>query len=214
MWLSECPPAIGALLASASHLPLLVDLVTGRLGGGDPLVSGLGAVLLGVCLLHAPQNRQAAGSGHGGAADTVLDVVMSRVGLSVFFARLDELRRVPAFVAASAAPKLPKPVTRAAAAAAVAGDVGAGDAEGDSPSSGQTGAPANDGVPAALPLGPAASSSAAEAERDAVAPVFDYAFTQFVGKVEGEVKAKVMEVFARPAAGPGSSGVSGAVDSV
>lgn len=36
VWLTDCPAAISALLAGASHLPLLVDLVTGRVGAGGP----------------------------------------------------------------------------------------------------------------------------------------------------------------------------------
>jgi hypothetical protein len=57
----------------------------------------------------------------------VLDVVLSRVGLSSFFIRLDELRKAPDFLAAAAPPRLPRPpLTRAAAAAAVASDPGLG----------------------------------------------------------------------------------------
>jgi hypothetical protein len=41
-WLTDCPPAVASLLAHASHLPLLVDLAAGRLGGGDACTSGQG----------------------------------------------------------------------------------------------------------------------------------------------------------------------------
>ncbi len=52
----------------------------------------------------------------------VLDVLLSRVGLSHFFQRLDDLTAAPSFLAARDAPPLPKPVTRASAAAALAED--------------------------------------------------------------------------------------------
>ena len=42
VWLHGCPLAVAALLDHASHLPLLVDMVTGRVGGGDPHISGEG----------------------------------------------------------------------------------------------------------------------------------------------------------------------------
>jgi hypothetical protein len=29
-WCDGCPPAVGALLATQSHLPLIVDMVAGR----------------------------------------------------------------------------------------------------------------------------------------------------------------------------------------
>lgn len=38
--MQDCPPAIQAYVDNASHLPLLVDLTTGRVGGSDALVSG------------------------------------------------------------------------------------------------------------------------------------------------------------------------------
>ena len=57
----------------------------------------------------------------------VMDVVMSRVGLNRFFSSLEELLKAPLFVAAASAPKLPKPLTRAAAAAATRGDQGISD---------------------------------------------------------------------------------------
>jgi hypothetical protein len=53
-------------------------------------------------------------------------VMLSRVGLSAFFVRLDELARAPDFVAAAAPPRLPRPLTRAAAAAAIGADPGFG----------------------------------------------------------------------------------------
>lgn len=99
--------------------------------------AGLAAVVLGVCLLYGaagPQPASQRGSQPPGQpppqspSDIVLDVLLSRVGLSTFFQRLDELRRDPAFVAASTVARLPKPVTRAAAAAATAGDAGLLDA--------------------------------------------------------------------------------------
>jgi hypothetical protein len=39
-WLHDCPAAVRALLEGASHLPLLVELATGRTGGGEPNVAG------------------------------------------------------------------------------------------------------------------------------------------------------------------------------
>jgi hypothetical protein len=39
-WCAGCEPAVAALLAPASHLPLLVDLVAGRVPGGDAHTAG------------------------------------------------------------------------------------------------------------------------------------------------------------------------------
>jgi hypothetical protein len=86
-------------------------------------VAGLAAVLLGVCLIHAD------GDGGGGTssitsgafaptAATVLDVLMSRVGLSQYVTRLEDMRGCELFQRALAAPRLPAAVTRAAVAAA------------------------------------------------------------------------------------------------
>ncbi|GLC70984.1 hypothetical protein PLESTF_001057900 [Pleodorina starrii] len=154
VWLHDCPPAVSALLDGAAHLPLLVDLATGRQGppppppasggaaaaaaaaadggsaaaaaGADPVVCGLAACVLGACTLYGKPPAAAAAAapppGVSSPADLVLDVVMSRVGLSLFLFRLDDLRRSPVFAAAAAAPyqQLSKPLTRAAAVAAVA----------------------------------------------------------------------------------------------
>ncbi|WIA13922.1 hypothetical protein OEZ85_002492 [Tetradesmus obliquus] len=69
-WCAGCEPAVAALLAAPSHLPLLVDVVGARVPGGDANTSGLAAVLLGVCLMFAPespisqqQQQQAAANG-------------------------------------------------------------------------------------------------------------------------------------------------------
>lgn len=197
VWLAECPQAITAFLSHASHLPMIVDLITGKLGGSDATVPGLAAVLMGVCLLYGPPSASKAAPGQtagpeGANSDTVLDVLMSRIGLSAFFSRLDDLRRVPSFVAASASPRLPKPVTRAVAMAATAGDAaGAGGEEGG----------------AVRVPGPPSEQGATEA-----GAVFDHAFTVYISEVEELVKARAMHAFAQPAGHapkPGSSTVGG-----
>lgn len=131
-WMHSWPPAVGSFLAGAPHLPLLVELVSGRLGGGDADLAGLGAVLLGVCLLYAPgsefsrqQHTQAqpphahgngvAAAGQSAAAQQVLDVLLHRVGLSQLFGRLEEMKQGAAWQAAA---------TGAEAAAAASGAPG------------------------------------------------------------------------------------------
>ena len=52
----------------------------------------------------------------------VFDVLISRIGLSQFIAKLDDLLKDPAFVTASTVSALPHQVTRAFAAAATSGE--------------------------------------------------------------------------------------------
>lgn len=87
-WLHECPPAVEALLSEGSHLPLLVDLLQGRLGGvGGPLVAGLAATVLACCLLY---NESSSGLGQV----AILDVLTERIGLREFFVKLEELEHL------------------------------------------------------------------------------------------------------------------------
>jgi hypothetical protein len=171
VWLHEFPPAVAAFLRQPANLPLLADLANGKLAGGCPAVAGLSAVLLGVCLIHASSSSSSSGperpsssiplptafssSGSIAAADggifaptaaTVLDVITSRVGLSQYIMRLEDMKASELFQQALNAPKLPAAVTRAAVAAAggleslessssvaVAGPEGPGSAREDNP---------------------------------------------------------------------------------
>ena len=247
VWLADCPPATSALLDGAAHVPLLVDLVTGRqgpaaapggggaagtatpsgpasgqltlppyggppgvlptssagaagaaagtgtaaagsgAGSGDPVVCGLAACVLAACLVYGKPSAAAAATAQvsGGAAapspsDLVLDVIMSRVGLSHFFYRLDDLRRSPVFAAAAAAAAAgtaAKPLTRAAAAAAVAAAEQQAAAAAAAAAAGAAGGEAAEGV-GAFQLGP-----------DVLA---------MVGALEEAVRGRTMEVFSRP----------------
>eukprot|EP00873_Tetraselmis_striata_P011622 jgi/Tetstr1/431886/TSEL_021376.t2 len=118
-WLTDCPPAVAQFLTPASHIPTLMDIANGKLGGGEgSVVPGLACVLAGVCLVYCP--AAASDGPNNCGATTLLDVLSNRVGLTAYFSRWEELRRHPAFVAASEAPTGPAHFTRAAAAAATA----------------------------------------------------------------------------------------------
>lgn len=89
------------------------------------LCAGLAAVLLGVCLINAPgspmqkqQQPQAHMAPPGSPNfDQLLDVLLSRVGLSQFYGAIDEMKGSAAFQAAKAAPRLPAHITRSMATA-------------------------------------------------------------------------------------------------
>ncbi|KAK9814747.1 hypothetical protein WJX72_010794 [[Myrmecia] bisecta] len=183
-WLHDCPPAVAAFLATASHLPFLVDVITGRLGGGDANVIGLAALLLGACLVFNPQQAQA-GPQPGCSAATVLDVITARIGLSEFFGCLDALQRSELFVGASAGPRQQKPITREAAAAAIGADEdGGSDSDSDDdrrrPQHAQHAHPGPNDSP------------------------FDYEFTQFVNASVADLRQRVMAMYSRPADGASS----------
>lgn len=98
------------------------------------VLAGLAAVILGLCLIHGsavPASSAQLSSKFGGPAglaapppsaasaksccQLVLDVLVARVGLSQFFARLDGLQQSPHFAALAAGPKRLVPLARAAA---------------------------------------------------------------------------------------------------
>lgn len=120
-WLYQSPSAVSAFLSSAMHLPLLVELVTKTAPRSDLAaghVQGLAALLLGICLESA--EGEAGGtmteggfiSGGAGASTvvpraTLVDLVRTRIGISAFTARLDDLRATPAYLAGSQDKTLP-----------------------------------------------------------------------------------------------------------
>ncbi|GIM09354.1 hypothetical protein Vretimale_13185 [Volvox reticuliferus] len=194
VWLQDCPPAVAALLDGAAHVPLLVDLVIGRqgpataaaadtsanasCGSGDTVVCGLAACVLGACILYGKPTAAAAAGAPPPQSDLVLDVVMSRVGLSLFFFRLDDLRRSPVFAAGTRSKhlQLVKPLTRAAAAASVADDV---------QQQQQVGGKAVDGADAS-----GSASSVFELGHEVAG---------LVTSIEEALRQRTMETFSRPA---------------
>jgi len=134
-WLTDCPPAVAAFLTPASHIPVVMDIANGKLGGGDSCVSGLACVLAGVCLVYCPPLLEDDERKCDSA--TLLDVLSNRVGLSAYFSHWEELRKHPTFVAASAGPRGPQHFTRATAAAATADNVQL-DSLADSPGAGES----------------------------------------------------------------------------
>jgi len=134
----ESPAAVAQLLTPAGHLALLVDLAGGRVGGSSSgeaaaHLPGLAALLLGVCLMYAPdsvwarQHQQQLGYQQqpGGVSQVILDVLLQRLGLSHFFGRLDDMSNTKALQAARAGPRMPGHITRAAAAAVLDRDAAA-----------------------------------------------------------------------------------------
>jgi hypothetical protein len=102
VWLYGCKPAVDAFLSSPGHLPAIADLA--RIGGSTQSlhVSALACVVLGCCLIEN--------------SGSVLDVVSARVGLQNFFMKWEAMSKSDLYSAASHAPTLPKPLTRANAA--------------------------------------------------------------------------------------------------
>eukprot|EP00883_Tetradesmus_obliquus_P004902 jgi/Sobl393_1/1529/SZX64882.1 len=217
-WCAGCEPAVAALLAAPSHLPLLVDVVGGRVPGGDANTAGLAAVLLGVCLMFAPgspisqqQQQQAAANGSlppppqfaaaapssGLTFSQLLDVLLSRVGLSQFFGAIDDMHATTAYQAAKAAQRRPAHVTRTSAAAAL-------DAERSGGGVGSTGGAwglLSDAVAAAA--GPAdAAAAAAAAAGQCVLQLYDHAFTQLVDEVTSAVQQLTLNAFSGAPAVP------------
>ena len=111
VWVHECPPAIASLLSSPAHLPLLVDCTM----RGDVHVAGFSAAVLGCCMLSNQSSSEC-------SAQTVLDVVVSRVTLAEYFLKWEHMLSSEEFVAASAPPVNVRPlITRSSAAAAFEG---------------------------------------------------------------------------------------------
>ncbi len=258
VWLHECPPAVAALLDSPAHLPLLVDLATGRqapalpastpnptpafaggyqppyapapgvgpsgpasghmpplpLGGGaaaaaasasgssnsssgDAVVCGLAACVLAACVLYGkppPAAATAAAPPPGApSSELVLDVLLSRVGLTHFFYRLEDLRRSPPFVAAmtaAAAAQQYRALPRAQAAGAGDGEAADGpqaageQADGAGRTSGGGAAGAADG-----------SRGSGGADGGAA---LGHEVAVMVVALDGAVRQRAMELFARP----------------
>mmetsp|Transcript_16779 Transcript_16779/g.54870 ORF Transcript_16779/g.54870 Transcript_16779/m.54870 type:complete len:955 (-) Transcript_16779:69-2933(-) len=112
VWLHECPPATAAFLASAGHLPAACDLAKSP----NVHVSGMAALLLGMLLLH---NKTSGATD----ANTILDVLSTRIGLPEYLRRIEEMQQNEAFRAAAAAPRVMS-ITRQNAAEATS-DAGA-----------------------------------------------------------------------------------------
>lgn len=108
------------------RLPLLLaaDLTNSTGSPASVHIAGLAAVLLGVCLLYCPPPSAApSGNKASSSASTILGLISQRIGLPKFFGLWDNMRQTTLFQNAATAPKLPAALTRATAAAAVAGDV-------------------------------------------------------------------------------------------
>jgi hypothetical protein len=110
VWVHDCPPAIASLLSSPAHLPLLVDCTM----RGDAHVAGFSAAVLGCCMISNMSSEC--------TAQTVLDVIVSRVTLAEYFLKWEHMLTSDEFVAASSATGSVRPlVTRSSAASAFEG---------------------------------------------------------------------------------------------
>ncbi|KAF6263900.1 hypothetical protein COO60DRAFT_308594 [Scenedesmus sp. NREL 46B-D3] len=213
-WCVGCQPAVAALLSPPGHLPLLVDLAGGRVPGGDGNTAGLAAVLLGICLMFAPgspisqqqqQQQQANGSappppqfatappGAGPSFSQLLDVLISRVGLSQFFGALDGMQADSAYQTAKATPRLPAHISRTSAAAVL-------DAEG----SGGAGSAAGAWGLLSGALSAAAGTGDAAAAAGQDLQLYDHAFTQLVSEVAEAVQRLTLDAFSGAPAAAGA----------
>lgn len=106
-WLADCPNAIQCFLASRPHLTYLLELVSNP--SATMCIRGLGAVLLGECVIYNKSGES------GKDAFTVVDAISQKIGLTLYFLKFDEMMK--SFLFSSVKPtKLHKPLTRSAAA--------------------------------------------------------------------------------------------------
>lgn len=106
-WLADCPNAIQCFLASRPHLTYLLELVSNP--SATMCIRGLGAVLLGECVIYNKSGES------GKDAFTVVDAISQKIGLTSYFLKFDEMMK--SFLFSSVKPtKLHKPLTRSAAA--------------------------------------------------------------------------------------------------
>lgn len=106
-WLADCPNAIQCFLASRPHLTYLLELVSNP--SATMCIRGLGAVLLGECVIYNKSGES------GKDAFTVVDAISQKIGLTSYFLKFDEMTK--SFLFSSVKPtKLHKPLTRSAAA--------------------------------------------------------------------------------------------------
>jgi len=110
-WLYQSSAAVSAFLQSASHLPMIVEILQKGAMDDEKLdvhVKGLAAVILGVCLdvTEGDNGGAAAESGFltGGKGPsmmvprgTISDLIRNHIGISEFTARLEDLKATPQF---------------------------------------------------------------------------------------------------------------------
>ena len=98
-WLDNCEPAVEHFLTHSAVLLLVVDILKRvTTEPADVHSAGLAAMLLGTCLLHAPQQL---------GKDTLLPLLVNNVGISNFCRSLDGLGRDVAFRTAARVRDLP-----------------------------------------------------------------------------------------------------------
>uniref|UniRef100_A0A2P2MPU8 Vesicle tethering family protein n=2 Tax=Rhizophora mucronata TaxID=61149 RepID=A0A2P2MPU8_RHIMU len=106
-WLADCPSAVQCFLDSRPHLTYLLELVSNP--SATVCVRGLGAILLGECVIYNKSGES------GRDAFTVVDALSQKVGLTSYFLKFDELMK--SFVFSSVKPtQAHRPLTRSAAA--------------------------------------------------------------------------------------------------
>lgn len=172
-WLTDCPPAVAALLEPAAHLPFLVELSSSSGSPASVHVAGLAAVLLGECIIYNPTKQ-----GPKDAA-VIVDVINERIGLTAYFSKWEEMQRTGLFTSAATSSRLPKPLTRSTAAAAAAGD----------------------GLATIAPDRQQQLSSFQESTNEgepAVTTFYDSEFVAFIRRLEPVVREQIVEVFAHP----------------
>ncbi|CAI7824524.1 unnamed protein product, partial [Closterium sp. NIES-54] len=199
----------------------------GGAGGVAVHVGGLASLVLGACVVYNDS------TGPTDAA-TVVDIITQRIGLAAFFARIEDLKRDPYFLAGGAGSRPPKPLTRSTAAAeAAAGGTGGGTgrdggAGGRGSSSGgkgseitEEGGPGNSasasaaaGLAIAASRVPPVSSASSLDFEPPIASFYDREFVRSVLVLEEAVRLRVVQLFSMPrgGGGEGEGGGGGAVD--
>lgn len=109
-WLYGSSAAVSAFLASAMHLPMLMDILNSSGSRGDKAEvhsRGLAAIVLGICLHSAdssPDDKDRSSGifrGNGSAVSiprgAVTDLIRNRIGVTAFISCLDDLRATKSF---------------------------------------------------------------------------------------------------------------------
>lgn len=169
-WIVECPPAVTALLDEPAHLPFLIELLGSTGSTASVHVAGLGAVLLGACIIFNSEENSRDSS-------AIVDLISQRVGLTNFFSKWEDMEKTSIFASALSSSRLPEALTRSTAAAAAAGD-------------GMASVPFDQQQQVEMFGG--------SSKEPLVTTFYDAEFAAFIQRIEPLIKERTVDLFSRP----------------